>query len=260
MTDCQRLMDALGKGELPEDLAAHAASCPHCQAAVAAYRALAPPAGGSASRPPLGLGLTPTLEQELAKTAGKRARSVLWEPVALGLLQAAVAVGVVVGLGNNGRVLGNRAAPMVLVALGVALGACALGGTLAAVAPGFRRLRMVLFGLAAFTAVVLGACGSGLPALKPFLVAGRTCASVELACAALPLGVTLWLQHRFAFDPMRAALGSVAAAATGVFALHLHCPIGTADHLYAFHVAPWALLGGLGLWIRSRMGSRSYAP
>ncbi|HYV47393.1 MAG TPA: hypothetical protein VFA20_21185 [Myxococcaceae bacterium] len=257
MTDCQRLMDALGKGELPADLATHAASCPHCSAAVAAYRALEPKAGVTRRAP---LALTSTLEHELARTAGTRARSALWEPLLLGVIQAAVAMGVVVFLGNNGRVLGNREPAVVLVVLGLALGACAVGGTLAAVAPGFPRLRWFLFGAAVSTAVLLGACGSGLPALKPFLVAGRTCASVELACAALPLGVTLWLQRRFAFDPLRAVLGSVAAAATGVFALHLHCPVGTADHLYAFHVAPWVLLGGLGLWIRSRLGSRSYAP
>jgi hypothetical protein len=259
MTDCQRLMDALGKGELPEDLAAHAASCPHCQKAVAAYRALAPPAGAPAARRPP-LALTPTLEHELAKTAGKRAANPLVQPLVLGLIQAVVAMGLVVALGNNGRVIGNREPPVVLVALAVALGACAVGGTLASVAPGYRRLRWGLFALAAVTAVLVGACGSGLPSLRPFLVSGRTCASLELACAALPMGAALWLQHRFAFDPLRAVLGSVAAAATGVFALHLHCPIGTADHLYAFHVAPWVALSALGLWIRSRIGSRSYAP
>jgi len=257
MTDCQRLMDALGKGELPEDLAAHAASCPHCQAAVAAYRALEPKGGGARRPPPA---LTPALEQELARTAGRQARSALWEPLLLGVIQAAIGVGGVVFLGNNGRFVGNREPMVVLAVLGVAVAMCAVGGTLAALAPGFPRLRWFLFGAAVSSAALLGACGSGLPALKPFLAAGRTCASVELACAALPLGVTLWLQRRFAFDPLRATLGSMAAAATGVFALHLHCPVGTADHLYAFHVAPWVLMVGLGLWIRSRMGSRSYAP
>jgi len=258
MTDCQRLMDALGKGELPEDLAAHAASCPHCQAAVAAYRALEPKAGASNSAP-RPLALSSALEQELARTAGKRAPNPLVQPLVLGLVQAVVAVGVLIGLGKGELVL-NRAPPEVLITLGVVLAACAVGGTLAAVAPGLQRLRWFLFGAAATTAALLGACGSGLPGPHAFLVDGRVCASVEVACAVLPLGLALWLQYRFAFDPLRAVLGSFAAAATGVFALHFHCPIGAASHLYAFHVVPWVVLGGLGLWIRSRMGSRSYAP
>jgi hypothetical protein len=168
-------------------------------------------------------------------------------------------MGAVVALGRSGWVR-NQEPPAVLVTLGIALAACAVGGTLAAVAPGYRTLRTVLFALAAGTGAVLGTCGSGLPGQRAFAVDGAVCTSVELACAALPLGVALWLQRRYAFDPLRAAMASVAAAATGVFALHLHCPIGASNHLYVFHVAPWVVLGGLGLWIRSRMGSRSYAP
>lgn len=259
MTDCQRLMDALGRGELPEDLAAHAASCPHCRAAVAAYRALAPPAGGSAPARRAPISFSPTLEHELARAAGKPVPSVLRDPLLLGLLQAAVAMGAMVALGKSGLVR-NQEPPAVLLALAMALVACAVGGTLAAVTPGYPRLRGALLGLAAATAAILGVCGNGLPGHRSFAVDGAVCASVELACAALPLGVALWLQGRFAFDPLRAAMASLAAAATGVFALHLHCPIGAANHLYAFHVAPWVVLGGLGLWLRSRMGSRSYAP
>ncbi|HEY8210095.1 MAG TPA: DUF1109 domain-containing protein [Myxococcaceae bacterium] len=250
-------MGALGRGALPEDLAAHAASCPHCRAAVAAYRALAPPAGGSASRSPSSL--SPALERELSEAAGKRAPSPLRGPLLLGLLQAAVAIGAIAALGKSGWVR-NQEPPAVLVSLAIALAACAVGGTLAAVAPGYRQLRTALFALATATAAVLGVCGNGLPGQRSFAFDGAVCASVELGCAALPLGVALWLQRRFAFDPLRAAAASLAAAATGVFALHLHCPIGAANHLYAFHVAPWVVLGGLGLWLRSRMASRSYAP
>jgi len=256
--DCQRLMDALGRGELPADLAAHAASCPHCQAAVASWRALAPPSGGA---PPPGQPrpLSAALQSELSAAAGHPAPSAWRGPVLLGLLQAAVAVGAVVVLGGRGLVR-NQAAPQVLVGLAAVLGACALGGTLAAIAPGYRRIRATLFAVAVGTAAVLGACGSGLPGLRSFAFDGAVCAGVELACAALPLPAMLWLQLRFAFDPVRAAVGSLAAAATGVFALHLHCPIGAASHLYAFHVLPWLLLAGLGLFIRGRLPSRSYAP
>ena len=260
MTDCQRLMGALGQGELPEDLAAHATSCPHCRAAVAAYRALAPPAGGSAPPPSRGpSALSPALERELAEAAGTRAPSPLRGPLLLSLLQAVAALATV-GILAKGQWLRNQEPPEVLVALAVALAACAVGGTLAAVAPGYRRLRTALFAVAVATGAVLGVFGNGLPGHRSFAVDGAICASVELACAALPLGVALWLQRRFAFDPMRAAVASLAAAATGVFALHLHCPIGAAGHLYAFHVAPWVVLVGLGLWLRSRMPSRSYAP
>jgi len=259
MTDHERVMGALGQGELPADLAAHAASCTHCQAAVAAYRALAPPSGAPA--PPGGRrqSISASLERELAMTAGTPAPSLWRGPVLLGLLQGVAAMVVVVALGRGGLVR-NQAAPAALWAVGLALVICALGGTLAAVAPGYRRLRAALFLLAAGTATVLGGAGSGLPGRRAFVMDGAVCMSVEAACAVLPLVAALWIQRRFAFDPMRAALASLAAAATGVFALHLHCPIGTAGHLYTFHVAPWLLLGAVGLWIRSRLQSRSYAP
>ena len=259
MTDHERVMGALGQGELPADLAAHATSCAHCRAAVAAYRALAPSSGTPA--PPAGRrpSISASLERELAMTAGRPAPSLWRGPVLLGLLQAVVAMAVVVALGR-GELVRNQAAPAALWAVGLALGACALGGTLAAVAPGYRRLRTALFALAAGTAVVLVGTGSGLPGRRAFAMDGAVCTSVEVACAVLPLVAALWLQRRFAFDPMRAALASTAAAATGVFALHLHCPIGTASHLYTFHVIPWLLLGAAGLWIRSRLQSRSYAP
>src|SRR3954471_19699634 len=102
MTDCRRLMDALGKGELPGDLAAHAASCPHCKAAVAAYRALAPPPGGASPPPRRSPPLSAVLERELAEAAGRRASSPLLRPLLLGLVQAAVAMGAVVVLGRHG--------------------------------------------------------------------------------------------------------------------------------------------------------------
>lgn len=257
MTDHERLMGALGQGELPADLAAHATSCSHCQAAVAAYRAMAPPARG----PGQSVVLSPSLEleRELTQVAGRPAPSLWRGPLLLGLLQGAVAMGMVVALGK-GVLVRNQAAPAALWVLGLALGACALGGTLAAVAPGFRRLRTALFALAAGTAAILGLGGSGLPGRHSFVFDGAVCTTVEVACAALPLGAALWMQRRFAFDPVRAALASLAAAATGVFALHLHCGIGAASHLYIFHVAPWLVLGGLGLWVRSRLRSRSYAP
>ncbi len=257
MTDHERLIGALGQGELPADLAAHALSCAQCAAAVAAWRKLAPPGGAPA--PGKSVVLSPSLELELKELAGRPAPSPWRAPLLLGLLQGVAAMAVVVALGKRGLVQ-NEAPPGAVWGLGMALGACALGGTLAAVAPGFRRVRAAIFALAAAIATVLGAAGSGLPGRRSFLFDGAVCTTVEVACAVLPMAGALWVQRRFAFDPVRAALASLAAAATGVFALHLHCGIGTSDHLYVFHVAPWLALVVLGMWIRSRLRTRSYAP
>lgn len=46
----------------------------------------------------------------------------------------------------------------------------------------------------------------------------------------------------------------------GVLAPHLHCPIGAAAHVAAFHGLPWVLATLLALLARQRTSSRTFAP
>jgi hypothetical protein len=156
--------------------------------------------------------------------------------------------------------LHNRAPPAVLAVVAVLISACALVGTFFATAPGFGAARKVVGGVTLLTAAAVALGGSGYAGTRSLVVSGLPCLGVETAMTVVPLLAAVWIQRRFAFDPVRSFLACLSAGAAGLFALHFHCAIGTFQHLFLFHVLPWIALGGLGLYARARLPSRSYAP
>jgi hypothetical protein len=106
-------------------------------------------------------------------------------------------------------------------------------------------------------AVVLGGSGA---AAKGLLAGCLSCTRAHLLLSALPLVAALVLLRRSAYHPARALAAGLSAGAVGLLLLHLHCPNGGVAHLALSHVAPWLLVGGLAVLVRSRLSSRTYAP
>jgi hypothetical protein len=86
------------------------------------------------------------------------------------------------------------------------------------------------------------------------------CLTSELGLSVLPCVVAVYLLTRSAFAPAKAWTAGAAAAAAGLFALHLHCPNGSAAHLAVFHVFPWLLLATGVVLVRRALPSWSHAP
>lgn len=254
---CQRVMDALPQRELPPDLRAHVAECRHCQAAIEAYQALAQDSAPTSPSGP-SLRVAPQVAAELEAAATPAPRWWTW-PLLLGAVNGLVALTGVLALGRHGLVL-NRAEPAQLAAVAVLLTTCGLLGTFFATAPGFGQARMVVAAVTLFTAAVVALGGSGLPGAGSLLQDGLPCLGVELSMTAVPLLAALWIHRRFAVDPVRSLLASLSAGSAGLFALHFHCAIGAAQHLFLFHVTPWIVLGVMGLFARAWLPTRSYAP
>lgn len=132
-------------------------------------------------------------------------------------------------------------------------------GALVAIRPGARSLRGVFLAgvVVAVVAAVFG--GDGVESTRPF-ARGIGCAVTECLLSIPTLGVALLVLSRFAASPMRTIAAGAASAAAGVLVLHLHCPIGTVDHLAVFHVLPWLALVGLVLLVRRAVPTKSHAP
>ncbi len=252
--ECARVMDSLG-GPLPEELAAHVASCEACRALTGGFDALGPPP------PPPAPSLPPALKAPaLAELASHPRPSPWWRELAvLGAVYAAV-TGVSLGFTPLGRLL-NRAPEAVVVGLAALLLALMAGGAVLALAPrrrdGGGRGLVVTSAAVVALAVALGGSGQDV---KGLLAGCIGCTSTHLTLSALPLVAALALLRRSAYHPVRALAAGLSAGAVGLFVLHLHCPNGSAMHLGLSHVAPWLLVGGLAVWARSRLGSHSYAP
>ena len=183
-----------------------------------------------------------------------------WKDAAiLAAVNAVVAVGCVFALGRKGLVF-NQAAPAVLIAVAVPVLLTALLGAVAAVIPGrpARIANALVLALLATAAILLGRSGYGDQ--RPFLLQGMPCMTSELAMSILPVVAAVFVLSRFAYSRIRMFLGGLAAGAAGLFALHLHCPIGTASHLAVFHVLPWIAAAAVAVLIRSRVRSRTHAP
>lgn len=174
-------------------------------------------------------------------------------------INAFVAAACTLALGREGLVL-NEAAPLVLVAVASPVVLTLFMGALTAVMPSRAGRVLGLLGLAGLAAVAVIVGGSGATDGRSFLAQGIPCMSVELVAAAVPTIVAVLVLSHFAYDPLRMFVGGLAAGAAGLFALHLHCPIGTVTHLALFHVAPWIGAATLAVLCRSRMRSRSFAP
>ncbi|MBX5483278.1 MAG: DUF1109 family protein [Myxococcaceae bacterium] len=174
-------------------------------------------------------------------------------------LNLAVAAGCTLALGRRGLVL-NEAAPAVLIAVAAPVVLLLIAGAVAAVMPGRRGSLKLLIGLAVLAAAAVLFGGSGVTDARPLVQQGLPCMRAELLMAILPTLGAILVLSRFAFDPTRMFVGGLAAGAAGLFALHLHCPIGTVSHLALFHVLPWVLAAGLSVLIRARVRSKTWAP
>lgn len=86
------------------------------------------------------------------------------------------------------------------------------------------------------------------------------CALAELAIAAVPAIATVLTLRTFGYRRMRALVGSIAAALTGLLVLDLSCPADGAAHVLAFHLAPAALVVVVAMVIRAHAGSRAHVP
>lgn len=133
-------------------------------------------------------------------------------------------------------------------------------GVIAALALGRMRQRFaascaVLFVLGAVTHVAR----HDLAWASPWW-AYANCALGELVMAMLPGIATTVVLRRFAFQPDRALLGGVAAAATGLWVLDLTCPADGAFHALAFHLIPALVVVVIALLARRTVSSRSHVP
>jgi hypothetical protein len=135
-----------------------------------------------------------------------------------------------------------------------------VGGILA-IRPGVLRAQQLVLGLAAVClgVMVLAASGTRGGPEVPFL-AGVGCGVTELALSLLPAGATALVLARFAFQPLRAFAGGLAAGAGGVLVLHLHCPNGELVHLLTFHVLAWVAVAAALVVVRGRLRTTSFVP
>ncbi len=132
-------------------------------------------------------------------------------------------------------------------------------GSWAAVRPRAHALRLGILAIAVLGAGWIAMGGTGLGADRPF-GSGIPCAVTEGAVSLFPLILALWITSRFAFDFTRAIAAGVSAGAVGIFVLHLHCANGTPEHLFTFHVLPWAIVALGAVALRRMLPSRSFAP
>ena len=149
--------------------------------------------------------------------------------------------------------------PMVRFGVAAVLFVVLTVGALVAIRPGSKSLRGVFVAGVVVAAVAAVFGGDGVELTKPF-ARGIGCAMTECLLSIPTLGVAMFVLSRFAASPMRTLTAGAASAAAGVLVLHLHCPIGTVDHLAVFHVLPWLALAGLVLLVRRWVPTKSHAP
>jgi hypothetical protein len=120
-------------------------------------------------------------------------------------------------------------------------------GALLAIRPGAKAQRGLFVAGVVVAAIAPRIGGAGVESTKPFS-RGIGCAVTECLLSLPALGVAMFALSRFPASTMRTLTAGAASAATGVLVLHLHCPIGTIEHLAVFHVLPWLALMGLVCW------------
>ena len=194
--------------------------------------------------------------EELARTP--RARAWWKDALLLAGLNAAVTAACTVGLAMKGNAW-DRAAPALLWTTAVPLALTVLLGAVAAAMPQRPSRMLWPLALAARTGAAVIFLGAGGTA-DGFLRTGMPCMRSEWLISLVPIAGAVVVLTKFAHRPLRTFVAALSAGATGLFALHVHCRIGSAAHLAAFHVAPWLIAAGVAVWARARMKTKSYAP
>ncbi len=251
--ECQQILERLGQ-PLEPALAAHLVACEHCRAVAAAHAAL------SRTRPPqVPDNGSSALVRSLLEEASRPARPWWWKGlVAVALNVLVVAAGI--WMLRSGATIGNLAPPATLWTIAFLLGLLALAGPILALAPGRRSARAWVLASLPLLGLAVGFGGSGLQPAHDWMSAGLGCLFAEVMLSLAPAIFLVWALTGSAFQVRRAAIAGSSAGAVGAFALHLHCKIGTASHLLFFHVLPWLALVAAAVAVRSRLGSRSFAP
>lgn len=235
---CPRLLE-------PVD-AEHLAGCAECRAAKATFEGFAPPANDDLTF------LKAAALEQLQRTPDAKPwwiSALLFvglSSACLGIAMQAMSANVVQHVSMTMRQATSAAWAATLV----------LAGFLA-VMPGAKSLRYGLFvAVAGCFALTLGAASG----VGPEGFGSIGCAVTETMIALLPLTLALVTLTGFAYEPTRALAAGICAMSAGMLTLHLHCPNGTLLHQAAFHLVPVALVAGLLVVVRRKLGSRSYVP
>ena len=247
---CPRILEAVSD-ETSAEFETHLKTCADCREARAAYQAMQPGEPSS-----VGLdGVKAAALRELAERPRVRAWWV--DAAAVVALNVVVGVGLTVALKWTTVQHASDAIRWSVEALWLAVLA---GGALLAVMPRAKSGRAALIGLAGLGVIASVFGLSGVDPGAPFVRGGIPCAWLELLVAIAPLGLSLFLLTRFAFDPMRAIAAGLSAGAAGLLALHLHCANGTAAHQLGFHFVPMLVIAAIAFGVRRGLRSHSYAP
>ncbi len=240
---CARTAEAFGD-TLSTEYAAHLKTCAECTQARRAYEAVGAVDVAPATDAQLEAARL-AAQAELA--AHPRVRPWWFGAIALLAVDAALAIALPVAVSLRNDTFAWL--------LGLSWWAVAATGAIAALVPGRPSLRWatVAAGGVVLLATLAGTSELGEPV-------GVACAKFELAVSLLPVAVVLGLLMRFAFDPLRAAVAGMAAAAVGVGVLCVHCPSTAFAHVLAFHVLPWVALTVLAAVARRALPSHSLAP
>lgn len=257
--DCIRVLDALPNGALPSSLAAHAAGCSRCRTLVSAAGALT-----ELPRPVLSeTGRLQGLEKARAAIAAEPKVRPWWRAplvvLQLGLICAAAFL--FVGQGQRGAF--RNAAPVEVV---LGLSFCIFFGVMglasfAAFAPQARKAMRAALVFAGFVGLGVAVLGTGeVAGHTHFWKAGGVCTALGLGVGLVPFATALIGMRHFAFRPLSAFVAGLGSLGAGLFALNIFCDVGAVSHLSLFHVLPWVAMAGVGVFIRSRMRTLSFAP
>jgi hypothetical protein len=140
----------------------------------------------------------------------------------------------------------------------VALVALIVAGSALAIAPSRRTTPWIAVVLAVVSVFLI--IGNAHTSRDVSLLNDAECALAEVGVSLVPAVLTTLALERFAFKPLRAWVGGIAASATGALVLHCTCENVSASHVIMFHLAPGALVAIVLMTVRARMKSRSFAP
>lgn len=189
-------------------------------------------------------------------------RELTLQPVARGWRREAAWLlgGVALATAGATALHGDFAPPVgaALFAADLALTLALLVGTLAAVAPATRALRLLALAGGVLSLLSMAAV-RGASAL-PWGAHGWGCVAWVVALSLAPLAVGSFLLSGFARSPVREALLGLTSGSIGVLSLGLTCPADGALHVGVFHVGACLFVMVASVLLGGFLPRRSYAP